>query len=71
MSTERVARFRDRQRMLGRKPVTFYLAGDAIRAIKSLSRAKTQGEIVELAIQQLTNKTDQLNTVMPDVLKRN
>ena len=61
MSTERVTRFRDRQRMLGRKPVTMYLTGDAIRAIKSLSRARTQGEIVEQAIQQLTNKNGEQN----------
>jgi len=53
MSTERVARFRDRQRMMGRKPVTFYLTGDAIKVIKSLSRARTQGEVIEMALGRL------------------
>ena len=55
-TTERVMKHREKQKQAGRKLVSMYLTGDAIKALKSLARPRTQGEVVELAIEQLVAK---------------
>ena len=52
-STERVDRFRERQRRSGRKLVTLYLKPETIAVLKALAKGNPRGEIVETAISKL------------------
>ena len=53
-SSERVTRFRLRQRMSGRKLVTLYLKPQTIAILKTLAKGNPRGEIVETAICDLS-----------------
>jgi len=58
MSTERVARFRAKQRRAGRVPVTLYLGRESLRVLDELSRPRTRGEVIEAALGKLQAETD-------------
>jgi hypothetical protein len=52
-SSERVARYIERQRTAGRKPVVIYLHPDIIAKLAQLARGRPRGEIVERAVAEL------------------
>jgi len=52
-SSERVARYHQRQREAGRKLVVLYLHPDTIAALRSLAKGRARGEIVERAVSEL------------------
>ena len=54
-SSERVARFRLRQRNSGRKLVTLYLKPETIAILRRLAKGNPRGEIVETAISKLSH----------------
>ena len=49
MSSERVARFKERQKASGRKPFNPWLSADAIRELRERARATkaTSGQVIE------------------------
>jgi hypothetical protein len=46
-ATERVAKFKQRQKDLGRKPFNTWLSPEAIKALKQRAKGKTAGEVIE------------------------
>jgi hypothetical protein len=46
-ATERVAKFKERQRALGRKPFNTWLTPEAIKELKNRAKGKTAGEVIE------------------------
>lgn len=57
-STERVIRYKQKQRQAGRKMVTLYLHPDTIASLRKLAGRKTRGEVVEQAISELWRVTN-------------
>ena len=53
-SSERVARYRQRQRNSGRKLVTLYLKLETVAILKTLAKGNPWGEVVESAISELS-----------------
>jgi DNA-binding ferritin-like protein len=53
-STDRVAKFKERQRALGRKPFNTWLTPEAIRELKQRAKGKTAGEVIEQLLSPLS-----------------
>jgi hypothetical protein len=53
-ATERVAKFKQRQKALGRRQLHTWLSPEASRELKKRARGKTAGEVIEalLAVQE-------------------
>ena len=53
MSADRVAKFRAKQKRAGRVPVTLYLGRESLKVLDELSRPRTRGEVIEMALGRL------------------
>lgn len=52
-SSERVARYRQKQREAGRRLVTLYLHPDTISKLRKLAKGHARGKVIERAVADL------------------
>jgi hypothetical protein len=55
-STQRVAKFKERQKAEGRKPFSTWLHPEAIQELKQRAKGSTAGEVIESLLAQERSK---------------